>query len=59
MNTIKIALVVSLLAIAGSSYATTIDYRHEIQDRVGNTHRDRLLVSHRFANGFGLSLEGK
>lgn len=47
----------SLLSI--SAHAVTFDYRHEINDSGGNNHKDRLLMSHRFANGFGLSLEGK
>ncbi|CNG96179.1 oligogalacturonate-specific porin protein KdgM [Yersinia thracica] len=45
--------------ISTSAMAVTIDYRHETQDQSGNNHKDRLLMSHRFANGFGLSLEGK
>ncbi|HEC1648939.1 TPA: porin [Yersinia enterocolitica] len=45
--------------LSTSAVAVTIDYRHEMQDQSGNTHKDRLLMSHRFANGFGLSLEGK
>lgn len=39
--------------------AVTIDYRHEMKDTPKNDHRDRLLMSHRFANGFGLSVEAK
>jgi len=42
-----------------AAHAVTFDYRHEMTDAGGNTHKDRLLMSHRFANGFGLSLEGK
>ncbi|CNE98181.1 oligogalacturonate-specific porin KdgM family protein [Yersinia nurmii] len=45
--------------ISFSSVATTIDYRHEMLDSGSNDHKDRLLFSNRFANGFGLSLEGK
>lgn len=46
-------------AISLNAMAVTLDYRHEMQDTVGNSHKDRLLMSHRFNNGFGLSLEGK
>ncbi|VUS47222.1 Oligogalacturonate-specific porin KdgM [Klebsiella grimontii] len=42
-----------------TAHAMTFDYRHETNDKGGNNHKDRLLMSHRFANGFGLSLEGK
>ncbi|PWC12162.1 oligogalacturonate-specific porin KdgM family protein [Brenneria corticis] len=49
--------VTSLVSI--NAMAVTIDYRHEFQDRAGNTHKDRLLMSHRFASGFGLSVEAK
>ncbi|WP_038913438.1 oligogalacturonate-specific porin KdgM family protein, partial [Yersinia pestis] len=45
--------------ISFSSVATTIDYRHEMKDTSKSDHKDRLLISNRFANGFGLSLEGK
>ncbi|MBG6245038.1 porin [Candidatus Symbiopectobacterium sp. 'North America'] len=54
-----------LLALAVTSIvsvnamAVTIDYRHEMQDTKDAGHKDRLLMSHRFANGFGLSLESK
>ncbi|MBN3050679.1 porin [Pectobacterium brasiliense] len=56
---------VKLLALAVTSLisvnamAVTIDYRHEMKDTPTNDHRDRLLMSHRFANGFGLSVEAK
>lgn len=42
--------------ISFSSVATTIDYRHEMLDSGSNDHKDRLLFSNRFANGFGLFL---
>lgn len=54
-----------LLALAVTSIvsvnamAVTIDYRHEMQDTPKADHKDRLLMSHRFANGFGLSVEAK
>ncbi|QDX97569.1 hypothetical protein EGD00_11470 [Pectobacterium carotovorum subsp. carotovorum] len=50
-------MVTSLISL--SSMAVTIDYRHEMQDTVKNDHKDRLLMSHRFDNGFGLSMEAK
>lgn len=49
--------VTSLISI--NAMAVTIDYRHEMKDTPKNDHRDRLLISHRFANGFGLSVEAK
>ncbi|MCW2473800.1 oligogalacturonate-specific porin KdgM family protein [Candidatus Symbiopectobacterium sp. NZEC151] len=50
-------LVTSLVSM--SSMAVTIDYRHEMKDTAKADHADRLLISNRFDNGFGLSLEGK
>ncbi|MEQ9867204.1 oligogalacturonate-specific porin KdgM family protein [Pectobacterium aroidearum] len=50
-------MVTSLISL--SSMAVTIDYRHEMNDTAKNDHKDRLLMSHRFDNGFGLSMEGK
>ncbi|MBJ7220669.1 MULTISPECIES: oligogalacturonate-specific porin KdgM family protein [unclassified Brenneria] len=49
--------VTSLVSI--NAMAVNIDYRHEMKDTPKNDHRDRLLMSHRFANGFGLSVEAK
>lgn len=56
---IKLLALAVTSIISFSSVAVTIDYRHEMSDKAGNTHADRLLMSNRFANGFGLSLEGK
>lgn len=42
-----------------TTHSVTFDYRHEMNDSGGNNHKDRLLMSRRFANGFGPSLEGK
>lgn len=39
------------------SNAVTIDMRHEYLD-VSEQNRNRILVSHRFASGVGLSIEG-
>ncbi|KHN56201.1 oligogalacturonate-specific porin KdgM family protein [Pectobacterium fontis] len=55
----KILTMVVTSLISLSSMAVTIDYRHEMQDTVKNDHKDRLLMSHRFDNGFGLSMEAK
>ncbi|CAE6930618.1 Oligogalacturonate-specific porin protein (KdgM) [Vibrio sp. B1FLJ16] len=50
-----------LLAMAsGLAGAATIDVRHEfVPDRDGDEHRDRIYVSHRFANQIGFSVEAK
>ncbi|KHT23256.1 oligogalacturonate-specific porin KdgM family protein [Pectobacterium carotovorum] len=53
-----LALAVTSL-ISVNAMAVTIDYRHEMKDTAKNDHRDRLSMSHRFANGFGLSVEAK
>ncbi|WP_437217042.1 oligogalacturonate-specific porin KdgM family protein [Pectobacterium sp. LFLA-215] len=50
-------MVTSLISL--SSMAVTIDYRHEMKDTKSADHKDRLLMSHRFDNGFGLSMEAK
>ncbi|MBT9184966.1 porin [Pectobacterium punjabense] len=56
---------VKLLALAVTSLisvnamAVTIDYRHEMQDTAKGDHKDRLSISHRFDNGFGISVEAK
>ncbi|WP_336044019.1 oligogalacturonate-specific porin KdgM family protein [Klebsiella michiganensis] len=52
-------LLVTIPFISIAAHSVTFDYRHETNDKAGNNHKDRLLMSHRFANGFGLSLEGK
>lgn len=57
MKRIRLPLCGLLLACA-SSQAVTIDLRHEWLDD-SKQHKDRALVSHRFANGFGFSLEAK
>ncbi|WP_409309788.1 oligogalacturonate-specific porin KdgM family protein [Pectobacterium sp. B1J-3] len=51
------AALASLISI--NALAVTIDYRHEFKDTAKADHKDRLLISNRFANGFGLSLEAK
>ncbi|MBP2859035.1 oligogalacturonate-specific porin KdgM [Dickeya oryzae] len=52
--TLAVASLVSVNALAVS-----IDYRHEMHDTAKAEHKDRLVISHRFANGFGLSSEVK
>ncbi|PWC13960.1 oligogalacturonate-specific porin KdgM family protein [Brenneria corticis] len=49
--------IASLISI--NALAVTIDYRHEFKDTAKADHRDRLLISNRFANGFGLSVEAR
>lgn len=58
MNIRLTSLIVASL-ISSNASAFSIDYRHEMQDRAENSHKDRLLISHRFGNGFGLSSEVK
>ena len=45
--------------LTANACAVSIDYRHEVKDTAENTHKDRLLIAHRFSNGFGLSSEVK
>ncbi len=45
-------LLVTIPFISIAAHAVTFDYRHETNDKAGNNHKDRLLMSHRFANGF-------
>ncbi|MBW5894575.1 oligogalacturonate-specific porin KdgM family protein [Pectobacterium polaris] len=53
-----LALAVTSL-ISVNAMAVTIDYRHEMMDTPKADHKDRISMSHRFANGFGLSVEAK
>lgn len=53
----KILTVMVASLVSMSSMAVTFDYRHEMKDTKNADHKDRLLVSHRFDNGFGLSSE--
>ncbi|AHG18756.1 porin [Chania multitudinisentens RB-25] len=52
--TLMITSVMSL-----SAAAMSVDLRHEFMDTAKGDHKNRMLVSHRFANGFGFSLEAK
>lgn len=56
MKKITVLIISSLVSV--SVHAVTIDVRHEFSDD-SKAQKDRLLISHRFANGFGLSIEGK
>ena len=56
---LRLLLIATVPFISIAAQAVTFDYRHETTDAGGNNHKDRLSMSHRFANGFGLSLEGK
>lgn len=54
----------ALAALCGMSFAAsavTVDLRHEFIDggKTDKTNADRVSVSHRFANGFGFSVEAK
>ncbi|WGW01396.1 oligogalacturonate-specific porin KdgM family protein [Vibrio sp. YMD68] len=59
----KVKLLISSLLLAltsASASAASINLRHEyMPDRDGDQHRDRITVSHRFANGIGFSVEAK
>lgn len=54
----KITALLMFMLISTSTNAVTIDVRHEFTDD-SKAQKDRLLISHRFDNGFGLSIEGK
>lgn len=49
-NTMKLKLV---------TLAATIDYRHEFKDTSNGDHKERLLFSHSFEQGFGMSVEAR
>lgn len=54
--------VVALILCASAStqaFALSVDYRHEMQDKAENSQKDRLLISHRMDNGFGIASEVK
>lgn len=54
----NIVLSLFLFSTAFSSTALMLDFRHEYLDD-NKVHRDRIQVSHRFANGMGFFVEGK
>lgn len=59
-NIVTAAILLGLTATAAN--ATDLNLRHEFQDGKGDAqsqHKDRLLISHRFGNGLGLSAEVK
>ncbi len=61
-NSSKLLVVLPLAAIIGMiaapAHAVTIDLRHEVTD-VSDQNKDRVMISHRFGNGFGFSVETK
>lgn len=50
----SVAMVIAIIA-SGQASALTLDYRHQYIDSGSNA--DRLLLSHRFSNSVGVSLE--
>lgn len=58
MTKLKTALALACLLGAGASQAITIDYRHEFND-LAHENKDRVLISDRFENGLGYSVETK
>lgn len=60
-NTMKLKLVTLAMTslVALNTFAATIDYRHEFKDTSNGDHKDRFLFSHRFEQGFGLSVEAR
>lgn len=53
----KSLVLASLIGASFAAQAVTVDLRHEYIDNGANA--DRVAVSHRFANGFGFSVEAK
>lgn len=51
----KLTAIFVIAMASGQASALTIDYRHQYTDT--GTNADRLLLSHRFANNIGVSLE--
>lgn len=45
-------------SLSFSASAVTIDFRHEYTDD-SKVHKERILISHRFASGLGFSVESK
>ncbi|EOC0446185.1 Oligogalacturonate-specific porin protein KdgM [Klebsiella variicola] len=56
---IKVVAFTIASLLSANALAVSIDYRHEVKDTAENSQKDRLLISHRFSNGFGLSSEVK
>lgn len=56
---LKITTLALLSITHFSTMAMSIDLRHEFMDTEQRDHKNRMLISHRFANGFGFSLEAK
>lgn len=56
---LKIVTLAITSLVTLNTLAATIDYRHEFKDTSNGDHKDRLLFSHRFEQGFGLSVEAR
>ncbi|MFC0225369.1 oligogalacturonate-specific porin KdgM family protein [Serratia aquatilis] len=56
---LKILTLVVASVVNFSAMAMSVDLRHEWMDTAKGDHKDRMLISHRFDNGFGFSLEAK
>lgn len=56
---IKLLTLMLVSVVNFCAMAMSLDLRHEWQDTNKGNHKDRMLVSHRFANGLGFSLEAK
>ncbi len=61
-NLSKLFVVLPLAAVVGAivtpAQAVTVDIRHEYTD-LHKQNKDRVMISHRFKNGFGFSVETK
>ncbi len=53
------SLVILMSVTHSETHAVTIDYRHEMTDSGSKNQKDRVLISHRFTSGFGISSEVK
>ena len=53
---VKLLATTCLLLASGFANAVSLDYRHEFADDE-KVNKDRFLITHRFANGFGFGLE--
>lgn len=63
MKKLIVTSTILLAMVSTANHAATINIRHEFQpehgDKAGATHKDRIAVSHRFANGIGFEVETK
>lgn len=56
---LKLVMLAITLLVTLNTPAATIDYRHEFKDTSSGDHKECLLFSHRFEQGFGLSVEAR